>query len=288
MSSNGFLLLDKPVGPTSFDAVKMARRIFQTKKAGHCGTLDPLASGLMIIAIGNATRLIPFLPAEPKVYEFGLQFGKSTTTLDSQGEFTIEGEPIPNKSDILNILPTFIGELKQSPPKYSAVKINGVRAYKLARNNQEFKTKERTINISNLKLIDFNEDSGIANISVSCSSGTYVRVLCEQIAQRLNSAGYAVSIRRTNIGEFSLSQAILMDKDNPQLLKSLHTSYETFKTYPSHIASDFEISELSFGRRLKGIQSNAPVLFLYSNKRDLVAVVERTSGGIYSPKKVFV
>ena len=135
---DGFLFVDKPAGPTSFDVVRRVRKLLGVAKAGHAGTLDPLASGLLICAVGNATRLLPYVPAEPKRYAFRMKFGSETDTLDREGTVVAEGGRVPGRGEVKGILKRFSGQLSQLPPKFSAVKVDGVRAYGLARKKQEF------------------------------------------------------------------------------------------------------------------------------------------------------
>lgn len=288
MSNDGFLLINKPEGPSSFDAVKRARRVFKTKKAGHCGTLDPLASGLLIVAVGKATRLIPDLPIEPKVYEFGVQFGKTTTTLDREGEVSESGGKIPNEEEILSILPNFIGKLEQTPPKFSAIKINGVPAYKLARKEKDFEIKSRIIEIFNLDLINYNKENGIADIRVKCSGGTYVRVLCEQIAKKLETYAYASYIHRVAIGNYSVENAISLNEEDDKILKALNSPWDIFKDVAKEFITIDDEKELSHGREISIENCRAERIFLFKENRELAAVAEKKDNGKFGPKKVFI
>lgn len=288
MSNDGFLLINKPEGPSSFDAVRRARRVFKTKKAGHCGTLDPLASGLLIVAIGKATRLIPDLPIEPKVYEFGVQFGKTTSTLDREGEVTESGGKIPKEDEINSILPTLIGKIEQTPPKFSAIKINGVPAYKLARKDKEFEIKSRLIDIFNLELIKFDENSGIADMRVICSGGTYVRVLCEQIAQKLETFAYASYIKRVMVGEYSVEHAVSLNEEDIKISEALSSPWDIFNYMPRALISEKDEKELSHGREISMDSCDAERVFLFKENRELAAIAEKNSNGNYGPKKVFL
>ncbi len=288
MSCDGFLLIDKPEGPSSFAAVKRARKVFNTKKAGHCGTLDPLASGLLIVAVGKGTRLIPDLPIEPKIYEFGLQFGKTTSTLDREGEIIAEGGRLPSVDEIKNVLPEFTGKIIQTPPKFSAVKINGVPAYKLARKEKDFEIKSREIDIFELSLLDYNIENGLADMRVKCSGGTYVRVLCEQIAQKLSTYGYASYIKRVMIGKFSLENAVSLTCDDEEILDSLKGFWDIFNDRPRAIISAADEKELSHGREVEIDSCDEDRVFLYKENKELAAVAERKDTNKFGPKKVFI
>ncbi len=209
---NGFLLINKKEGPTSFDVIRNLRRALQIRKMGHAGTLDPLASGLLVVAVGQATKLLPLVPVDSKEYHFSVQFGETRETGDREGEVSESGFRIPTNEEIENILPRFRGTISQIPPKYSAIKINGKKAYELARKGEKVEIKAREVEISSLELIDFNEDTGVADLVVNCSSGTYVRSLAQDIATALESGAYAARIHRTRVGMFHLSDALNVEE----------------------------------------------------------------------------
>jgi tRNA pseudouridine55 synthase len=186
---NGFLLINKPEGPTSFNMVARVRKKFGIKKVGHCGTLDPLAEGLLVLAIGDATRLIQYL-GDDQVYEFGISFGKRSETGDREGKITEECDKTPAKEELLKVIPEFIGEISQTPPAFSAIKINGKRAYELARAGEAVEMKSRKIKIYSLDLQAYDFEQKTANFRVSCSSGTYVRTLAQDIAEKCATLGF--------------------------------------------------------------------------------------------------
>lgn len=207
---DGWLIVDKPSSMGSTDVVNLTRRLFDANKNGHAGTLDPFATGVLPIAFGQATKLIPFVMNGDKEYEFILKFGSLTNTDDLEGEIIKEGGYVPSKEDILKILPTFVGKIKQTPPPYSAIKINGERAYKLARQGVEIELQPREVEIYELELLDrINEDS--YQFRVACSKGTYVRSLGRDIAFKLNTFGYLTKLRRTKCAIFSLEDTILLE-----------------------------------------------------------------------------
>ena len=209
-NGGGFLLINKPQGPTSFDMVAKIRRKFGVKKVGHSGTLDPLAEGLLVIAVGYATRLIRYL-GDDKEYLFEVTFGRLSETGDREGKIVKECENIPTKEDLLKAIGEFTGEISQTPPAFSAVKINGKRAYELARAGKTFEIKARKIKIYSLDLLEYNAENKTARFNVACSSGTYVRTLAQDIAAHCGSLGFCSFIRRTAVGNFRLEDA---DEDN--------------------------------------------------------------------------
>ncbi len=208
---NGWLIIDKPRDMGSTQVVNLTRRLFNAKKNGHAGTLDPFATGVLPIAFGEATKVLPYVTDGEKEYEFVLQFGASTNTDDSEGEITEKSEKIPTQEEIEKIIPLFIGKIKQTPPMYSAIKINGQRAYKLAREGQSVDMPEREIEIFDLKLLEMLPNRQ-AKFRVNCSKGTYVRTLGRDIAEKLGSKGYLQELRRTKCGKFSIDCAILLEK----------------------------------------------------------------------------
>ena len=206
---NGWLFIDKPIGVTSFYVIKKIRKFLNIKKIGHSGTLDPLASGVLGIAIGEATKSIDYLNNK-KEYEFNITFGESKTTEDLEGETLDSTRSIPNKKEIIAILKNFLGIIEQDPPKHSAIKINGIRSYNLARKSLNFETKKRKVVIYDLIHIkQLNEYTH--KFKTTCSSGTYIRSIGRDIAIKLNSLGYISFLRRTRISKISEKNIISLD-----------------------------------------------------------------------------
>ncbi len=208
---NGWVIFDKPEGMSSSQAVGKIRRIFNAQKAGHSGTLDPLASGVLPIALGEATKTVPYMMESLKAYRFAVKFGQATSTDDREGDVVETSDIIPEMEDILLALNHFSGEITQVPPAYSAIKIDGKRAYALAREGKEFEIKSRKVNIYSLKLLEMKQ-ADEAILEVECSKGTYVRSLARDIAKYLGSCGHVSYLRRTKCGKFSENNAILLDK----------------------------------------------------------------------------
>lgn len=207
---NGWLIVDKPRDMGSTQVVNLTRRLFNAKKNGHAGTLDPFATGVLPIAFGEATKLLPYVTDGRKEYEFVIQWGKATNTDDSEGEIIGESEKIPSRREILDVIPAFIGQVKQIPPAYSAIKINGQRAYQLARKGEEVAIPERTIEIYDLELLEELPNLQ-AKFRVECSKGTYVRTLGHDLAAKLGTCGYLQELRRTKCGQFGLESKILLE-----------------------------------------------------------------------------
>lgn len=221
-SSSGILLVDKPKGVTSHDVVSCARGLLHTKRVGHAGTLDPMATGLLILGFGNATRLLNYLLGHDKTYEAVIRLGESTNTDDADGDVV---SSVDDENSILNsantdeilkelrcvIAENFTGHIMQTPTAFSAIKINGVRAYDLAREGKDVHLEPREVVIHDFSLLDARFNVGVSGVkvvdvraSVSCSSGTYIRALARDLGRVLGVGGHLVSLRRTRIGEFSV------------------------------------------------------------------------------------
>jgi tRNA pseudouridine55 synthase len=204
---DGALLVDKPSGPTSHDVVDAIRRKFGIKKVGHCGTLDPNATGLLIIVLGRGTKLSERLMGDDKVYEGTIKFGEATDSHDSDGELTGSLPVMPMTLDELNAeAATFIGDLMQVPPMVSAIKKNGVPLYKLARKGVEVEREPRLIHVYNYRFTDYAEPLG--KFRVACTKGTYIRVLAHELGQKLGCGAHLTALRRTASGKFDVADAL--------------------------------------------------------------------------------
>lgn len=208
---NGWLVLDKPVGMTSTQAVARVKRLMNANKAGHAGTLDPLASGLLPIALGEATKTVSYIMDGRKVYRFAVRWGQQTTTDDTEGEVIATSDHRPTEADIVEILPEFIGEILQTPPQFSAIKLQGERAYDLARAGETVALEARPIEVHRLLLIDVEED-GVAVFDCECGKGTYVRALARDMGLRLGTRGHVVSLRRLLVGPFGENDMVPIEE----------------------------------------------------------------------------
>ena len=207
--------IDKPIGWSSFDVVKKIKSITKHKKVGHGGTLDPFASGVLIIGTEKDTKKLTYITNSDKSYEAKLELGKTTKTLDTEGEIICKMEVPELKSDlIISIFNTFLGEQKQRPPMFSAKKHKGIRLYKLARKNIEVDRKDVDIVINNLDLIDHDKNS--IKFHVECSKGTYIRVLGKDIAEKLGTVGYLSSLKRTKVGTYLIDESLSIESFQSQ------------------------------------------------------------------------
>ena len=197
---SGWILIDKPIGVTSNYVLQKIKKIFKNKKAGYVGTLDPLASGFLPVAIGKATKVISYIENVNKKYVFVVQWGIKTETGDSEGKIIQTKQKYPNEKEIKDSLKYFAGQIEQRPPRFSSVKINGSRAYELARKNIQFKTKTRKVTIDEFELLK-KISKNKALFYVECSSGTYVRSLAESIAQSLGTLGTLTELRRIGFSD---------------------------------------------------------------------------------------
>ena len=207
---HGWLVLDKPVGLSSNKALGRARFLLKAQKAGHAGTLDPLASGVLPIAFGEATKVVAHAMDGTKTYQFTIRWGEARNTDDSEGEITATSDVRPDQAAIDAVLPAFVGDIMQRPPAFSAIKVDGQRSYALARGGDERELPERLVNIEDLRLMDASADE--AAFEVTCGKGTYVRSLARDIAIKLGTYGYVSALRRTRVGPFREEDSFSLDK----------------------------------------------------------------------------
>jgi tRNA pseudouridine55 synthase len=209
-SRDGAILVDKPAGPTSHDVVDMIRDNFQVKKAGHCGTLDPAATGLLIIVLGKGTKLSERLMGDDKVYEGTIKFGETTDSYDADGELVSSLPVMPMTLEEINeAAATFQGDQMQTPPMVSAVKVNGVPLYKLARKGVEVERKPRLIHVYTFKFSSYDEPEG--HFRFACTKGAYVRAAAHDLGQKLGCGAHLTSLRRTVSGKFNVKDAMPLE-----------------------------------------------------------------------------
>ena len=208
---NGVLVLDKPEGFTSFDAVALMRRLCGERKAGHTGTLDPMATGVLPILLGSGTKAIPFLEDTEKEYEAAFSFGVKMDTGDRTGIPVAHSEKKVTKEELEKAMPAFRGDILQIPPMYSAVSVNGQRLYQLARKGVEVERAPRPVRVEELELLTFSEEEQTGRLRMRCSKGTYVRVLIEDLAAACGSVGHMTALRRVAACGFTLEQAVTVE-----------------------------------------------------------------------------
>ncbi len=232
---DGWVILDKPVGLTSTAAVGKVRRAFDAQKAGHAGTLDPAATGLLAIALGEATKTIPFVTDAEKAYRFTIRIGEATDTDDAEGTIIQTTDHRPSDEDIRNALPAFRGEIQQIPPRYSAVKVDGARAYDLARDDEEFALKSRPLWVERLDLID-RPDADTAILEMECGKGGYVRAIARDLGQALGTCAHVTALRRLWSGPFDLEDAVpsieALDADPNVHLRPVSDALIDIPSYP--------------------------------------------------------
>ena len=206
----GLLLVDKPGGMTSHDVVDVVRRRLGTRKVGHAGTLDPMATGLLVLGVGRATRLLRFLGALPKTYEGTARLGVETTTLDADGDVTVERPVTTTEADIRGAMASLVGDSLQSPPAYSAVKVGGRKLYEAARKGEVLEAAPRSVRVDAFDLTAYREPD--ADFQVTCSGGTYVRVLLADVGTALGCGAHLTRLRRTAIGALEVDEAVVPDQ----------------------------------------------------------------------------
>ena len=207
---HGWVVLDKPVGMSSTHAVSVVKRLFQAKRAGHAGTLDPLASGVLPIALGEATKTVPFVIEGRKVYRFTVRWGEERDTDDAEGRITASAPERPSAAAVAALLPRFVGQIAQVPPRFSAVKIDGERAYDLARDGEAVDIAPRQVEIHHLELTE-TPDPDHATLLAECGKGTYVRALARDMGRALGCLGHVAGLRRTAVGPFGEDVAVSLD-----------------------------------------------------------------------------
>lgn len=208
---SGWICLDKPYDFGSTQAVGKVRWLFKAQKAGHAGTLDPLATGVLPIALGEATKTVAFMMDADKAYRFTIEWGRSTTTLDREGETTATSDVRPSREAVEAALPAFIGEIQQVPPDYSAVKVDGERAYDLARAGEALELKARTITVHDLR-VSAVPDADHIELEMDCGKGAYVRAIVRDLAEALGACAHVSQLRRTRVGPFGEDRAISLEK----------------------------------------------------------------------------
>lgn len=281
----GFLNIYKPSGMTSHDVVAKLRRITKIKQIGHTGTLDPFAEGVLPICIGKATRLIEYL-SDDKEYIATVQFGAETTTYDLEGEQVSVSDIKICQKDIEKFLKDFEGEIFQTPPIYSAIKVKGKKLYEYARKGEEVKIEPRKVFIQKIELKNFDEKSQQAEILIKCSKGTYIRSVAHDLGQKLGCGGYLIKLVRTQAGDFRIEDSILLE-DGIDVDNNLINPVEKLN-YPKIIVDNTEFEKICHGMPIKNknIKHGSIVILIY-NENEICAVGEADNDKIVL-KKVFL
>ena len=297
----GWLNIYKPEGLSSFAVVNKIKKKFKLDKIGHGGTLDPLAEGVLPIAIGKATKLIPFINTDIKEYEFEIKWGVQTSTDDTEGEIIDICDYIPSLEEIKKKLNEFKGEILQKPPKASAIKINGKRAYKLLRENIDFETKEKKVFVYSSEIIN-SSNPLITKIKIICGKGFYVRSFARDLAESLQSKGHINYIKRIKVGKFTCKNTILLDdllKISQRLteFKSFHTSISMLDDILAYeLVDEKNKKRISQGKSININVNKLNNLLLNSSDRKIVFLTDRgnvisfgkLNGNLFEPDKVLI
>jgi tRNA pseudouridine55 synthase len=293
---DGWVVLDKPVGMTSTYAVAAVKRAFAAKKAGHAGTLDPLASGILPIALGEATKTVPFVMDGRKTYRFTVQWGVETDTDDADGAAVATSDVRPDAAAIRATLPRFTGSIMQAPPKFSAVKIAGERAYDLARAGETVTIEPRPVEVARLALVDM-PDADHAAFEAECGKGTYVRALARDLGRALGTRGHVVALRRTAVGPFTEVDAVTLadlpapDEPAPaaDMPRSLLPVAVGVAGLPCLTVSRADAARLARGQPVLLRGRDAPLVAGWAavaTEGQLIALVEGVEGEL-CPRRVF-
>lgn len=277
---DGIFLIDKEINYTSRDVVNIIGKKFKTKKVGHAGTLDPFATGLLIVTFNKGTKITQFLESCTKTYIATLKLGCDTDTLDLNGNVVLEKEiPLLENKDIEDVLNSFLGKYVQEVPKYSAVKFKGKELYKYARMNIETPQLNREIDIQSIKLVEFKDN--IITFEVVCSKGTYIRQLGQDIAHRLNTCGHLIDLRRTKIGLFSIDDSKRINEINENDLITITKSLSHMTT----IKVDAKLEEdIKNGKKVK-LNANKEEIFIINSNDEPIAILEYVENDIYKVKR---
>jgi len=291
---HGWLVLDKPLEMTSTRAVGILKRLFSAQKVGHAGTLDPLATGILPIAFGEATKTVSFAVDGEKVYRFMVRWGAETATDDAEGEITARSDLRPTVADIEALLPQFTGEILQVPPQFSAIKVNGERAYALARDGEEVVLEARPVVIDALRLVDA-PDGDTALFEARCGKGTYVRAIARDMGRALGCHGHVVGLRRTQVGPFREEESVGLEEieEAAEAGEDLTTFLRPVEMALGEIlelnVSPSDAADLAQGRSILIRGRDAPVLsgLAYAMSRGQIVALGEIEKGALHPTRVF-
>jgi tRNA pseudouridine55 synthase len=293
---DGWIILDKPTGITSTQALSIVKRVYMANKAGHAGTLDPLASGILPLAFGEATKTVPYVMDGEKAYRFTVTWGVETNTDDSEGEMVNSSSKRPTLAQIEAILPRFIGVIMQMPPQFSALKVQGERAYDLARDGEVVKLEPRQVEITELRLVSNTEDT--ATFEAECGKGTYVRALARDFGRLLGCFGHITALRRTKVGPFREAESVTIEDirqageagaDAPDLHAIMQPVEAGLVSLPSVSIGSHDAQRLINGQSILMRGRDAPIILgsaYATHQGKLIALVEG-EGGELKPQRVF-
>jgi tRNA pseudouridine55 synthase len=293
---HGWLVLDKPSEMTSTRALGIVKRLFAAQKAGHAGTLDPLATGILPIALGEATKTVSFAVEGEKAYRFTVRWGAETDTDDAEGEVVRMSDERPPREAIEALLPRFIGDIQQTPPSFSAIKIAGERAYDLARGGEDVMLEARPVTIDALRLVAM-PDAATAVFEAECGKGTYVRALARDLGRALGCLGHVVALRRTRVGPFGEDAAVTLaelesaaDEQGAEALTTYLAPVEAaLADVPSLMVSPSDAAALARGQPVLIRGRDAPLLSgpIYAHCRGRIVALGEVERGALHPTRVF-
>ncbi len=293
--TSGVLIVDKPVGMTSHDVVQAIRRGTGIRRAGHTGTLDPRASGVLVVLIGPAVRLSEYLSASEKRYQAVIKFGMTTSTYDTEGTITSDGGEFDFEfEDLEEALSQFVGEVEQTPPAYSAIKVNGKRAYDIARSGEEVEMEPRMITVHSLELLEWEPPEAV--IDIQCSSGTYIRSLAHDLGQVMRSGATLINLRRTKNGRFTLRDSVSLRKleeafTNGDWYRYLIPAAEALADWYTIELDNEEVDKVRHGHRVPAseIMETGTLARAITQQGELVALMAYVEEDQeWQPRKVFM
>ena len=294
---HGWLVLDKPAGATSTQALGTVKRIYEAQKAGHAGTLDPLATGILPIALGEATKTVSFAVDGEKAYRFTVRWGSETDTDDAEGAVTATSERRPARADIEALLGRFTGEISQVPPRYSAIKVEGARAYDLAREGEEVVLAPRLVVIDALRIVEHEADGTSTVLEAECGKGTYVRAIARDMGRALGCYGHVSQLRRTRVGPFSEADSVTIAaleataeaEGEAGLARLLLPVEAALEDVPALAVSSSDAANLAQGRAVLIRGRDAPILSgpMYATCKGRVVALGEVERGALHPTRVF-
>jgi tRNA pseudouridine55 synthase len=294
---HGWLILDKPQQITSTHALNKVKRLFDADKAGHAGTLDPLATGVLPIAFGEATKTIPHVMDSAKGYRFRVRWGVETDTDDAEGQPVRESAERPSREAIEALLPQFRGTVLQTPPRYSAIKIAGERAYDLARDGEQFEIQPREVEITRLEIVE-DPDDGACLFEAECGKGTYVRAIARDIGRLLGCFGHVAELRRTRVGPLTAEDAISLESltelsnsadGRDALMRALRPVETALDGIPALAVNGADAAALKRGKSIILRGRDAPIHngLIYATSRGMLVAVGEVERGELKPTRVF-
>ncbi|MEV0662123.1 tRNA pseudouridine(55) synthase TruB [Actinomadura luteofluorescens] len=286
---SGLVIVDKPAGWTSHDVVGKMRRLAKTRKVGHAGTLDPMATGVLVLGIGKATRLLGHLALTHKGYDATIRLGESTNTDDAEGEIIAAASAEAVTEEALRAgVAELTGTIQQVPPQVSAIKVNGERAYKMARKGEDVELAARPVTVDEFAVLDVRRHGGLIDVdaSVSCSSGTYIRALARDLGASLGCGGHLTALRRTRVGPYDLSMARTLDQLGEKL-EILPMAEAVGAVFPRRDVSDDDARKVAHGGRLPAVGLGPGPVGVFAPDGTLLALVEER-GPVAKSLAVFV